>query len=104
MPAPRSVRKQTATTMRRITLAVPERRSRRQRRRPGGRRIDMRATLRQARRTGGHAFRLIGRNPAARPRRLVALCDISGSMEPYARAMIQLLYYAAGGACAEVST
>ena len=93
-----------AAMMRRITLALPERRSRRQRRRPGGRRTDMRATLRQARRTGGHAFRLIGRDPARRPRRLVALCDISGSMEPYARAMIQLLYCAAGGARAEVFT
>jgi len=91
-----------ATLMRRLTLAVPERRSRRQRRRPGGRSTDMRATLRQARRTGGHAFRLIGRTPARRPRRLVVLCDISGSMEPYARAMIQLLYCAAGGAGAEV--
>jgi uncharacterized protein with von Willebrand factor type A (vWA) domain len=93
-----------AALMRRITLALPERRSRRQRRSPGGRRTDMRATLRLARRTGGHAFRLIGRNPALRPRRLVALCDISGSMEPYARAMIQLLYCAAGGAGAEVFT
>ena len=92
------------TLMRRLTLSVPERVSRRQRRRPGGRRIDMRATLRQARRTGGHAFRLIGRTPATRPRRLVALCDISGSMEPYARAMIQLLYCAAGGVGAEVFT
>lgn len=90
--------------MSRLRLAVPERVSRRQRRRPGGRRIDMRATLRQARRTGGHAFRLIGRTPATRPRRLVALCDISGSMEPYARAMIQLLYCAAGGTGAEVFT
>src|SRR6185437_3442959 len=90
--------------MRRLTLALPERVSRRQRRRPGGRRTDMRATLRQARRTGGHAFRLIGRTPATRPRRLVALCDISGSMEPYARAMIQLLYCAAGGVGAEVFT
>src|SRR6202035_4148620 len=36
--------------------------------------------------------------------RLVVLCDISGSMEPYARAMIQLLYCAAGGARAEVFT
>ena len=62
----------------------------------------MRSTLRQARRTGGHAFRLIGEVPARRPRRLVVLCDISGSMEPYARAMIQLLYCAAGGAGAEV--
>jgi len=93
-----------AILMRRLTLAVPERLSRRQRRRPGGRRTDMRATLRQARRTGGDAFRLIGRIPARRPRRLVVLCDISGSMEPYARAMIQLLYCAAGGAGAEVFT
>ncbi len=93
-----------ATLMRTLMLAVPDRLSRRQRRRPGGRRTDMRATLRQARRTGGHAFRLIGRTPARRPRRLVVLCDISGSMEPYARAMIQLLYCAAGGAGAEVFT
>jgi uncharacterized protein with von Willebrand factor type A (vWA) domain len=88
--------------MRQLTLAVPARRSRRHRPGPGGRRTDVRATLRQARRTGGHAFRLIGRVPASRPRRLVVLCDISGSMEPYARAMIQLLYCAAGGARAEV--
>jgi uncharacterized protein with von Willebrand factor type A (vWA) domain len=93
-----------ATLMRRIILALPERRSRRQRRRPGGRRTDMRATLRQARRTGGDAYRLIGRVPARRQRRLVVLCDISGSMEPYARAMIQLLYCATGAAGAEVFT
>ena len=91
-----------ADLMRAVTLAVPERRSRRERSRPGGPRTDMRATLRQARRTGGHAFALIGRSPARRPRRMVVLCDISGSMEPYARAMIQLLYCAAGGARAEV--
>lgn len=93
-----------ADLMRQLTLSVPERQSRRQRRRPGGRHTDLRSTLRQARRTGGHAFRLIGRTPARRPRRLVVLCDISGSMEPYARAMIQLLYCAAGGARAEVFT
>jgi uncharacterized protein len=91
-----------AAAMRQITLAVPSRRSRRRKPRPGGRRTNMRSTLRQARRTGGHAFRLIGEVPARRPRRLVVLCDISGSMEPYARAMIQLLYCAAGGAGAEV--
>jgi uncharacterized protein len=90
-----------AGLMRRITLAVPLRRSRRQRRRRGPH-VDMRSTLRQARRTGGDPVRLIGRAPARRPRKLVVLCDISGSMEPYARAMIQLLYCAAGGARAEV--
>ncbi len=87
-----------AGLMRRITLAVPLRRSRRQRRRRRGPHMDMRSTLRQARRTGGDPVRLIGRAPARRPRKLVVLCDISGSMEPYARAMIQLLYCAAGGA------
>jgi uncharacterized protein len=91
-----------ASLMRAVTLAVPQRRSRRERRRPGGPRIDLRSTLRQARRTGGHAFALIGRTQERRPRRLVVLCDISGSMEPYARAMIQLLYCAAGTARAEV--
>jgi uncharacterized protein len=90
--------------MRSITLSVPVRRSRRERRRPGGPRTDLRSTLRQARRTGGYAFRLLSRAPTWRPRRLVVLCDISGSMEPYARAMIQLLYCAAGGARAEVFT
>ena len=93
---------QLATLMRRISLAVPLRRSRRPRRRPGGPHTDLRSTLRQARRSGGDVFRLISRAPARRPRRLVVLCDISGSMEPYARAMIQLLYCAAGGASAEV--
>jgi uncharacterized protein len=90
--------------MRSITLAVPMRRCRREHRRPGGPRTDLRSTLRQARRTGGYAFRLISRAPSRRPRRLVVLCDISGSMEPYARAMIQLLYCAVGGARAEVFT
>jgi uncharacterized protein len=88
--------------MRSVSLAVPLRRSHRDRRRPGGPRADLRSTLRRARRTGGQAFELIGRSPARRPRRMVVLCDISGSMEPYARAMIQLLYCAAGGARAEV--
>ena len=90
--------------MRKLTLAVPLRRSRRPRRTPHGRQTDLRSTLRQARRTGGHPLRLARRAPVREPRRLVVLCDISGSMEPYARAMLQLLYCAAGGAQAEVFT
>jgi uncharacterized protein len=90
--------------MRKLTLAVPLRRSRRPRRTPHGRRTDLRSTLRQARRTGGHPLRLARQAPLLEPRRLVVLCDISGSMEPYARAMLQLLYCAAGGAQAEVFT
>ncbi len=93
-----------AGLMRELTLAVPLRRSRREHPAARGRRTDLRSTLRQARRTGGHPLRLARRTPALRPRRLVVLCDISGSMEPYARAMLQLLYCAAGGAEAEVFT
>jgi uncharacterized protein len=90
--------------MRKLTLAVPLRRSRRPRPTAHGGRTDLRATLRHARRTGGHPLRLARRAPKMEPRRLVVLCDISGSMEPYARAMLQLLYCAAGGAEAEVFT
>ncbi|MDR0342676.1 MAG: VWA domain-containing protein, partial [Nocardiopsaceae bacterium] len=93
-----------AGLMRKLTLSVPHRRSRRQRSTRRGRRTDLRTTLRQARRTGGHPVRLARRAPTLEPRRLVVLCDISGSMEPYARAMLQLLYCAAGGAEAEVFT
>ncbi|MGP7998393.1 MAG: vWA domain-containing protein [Streptosporangiaceae bacterium] len=93
-----------AGLMRELTLAVPLRRSRRHRPTARGRHTDLRSTLRQARRTGGHPLRLARRAPAMRPRQLIVLCDISGSMEPYARAMLQLLYCAAGGAGAEVFT
>jgi uncharacterized protein with von Willebrand factor type A (vWA) domain len=93
-----------ANVMRRLTLATPTRRSRRTRPVAHGSRMDLRATLRRAHRTGGDPARLIRRRARDKPRRLVALCDISGSMEPYARAMLQLLYCASGGARAEVFT
>ena len=58
--------------------------------------MDLRATLRAARGTAGDPVRLARRTRRPRHRRLVALCDISASMDPYARALIQLLYCAAG--------
>jgi uncharacterized protein with von Willebrand factor type A (vWA) domain len=93
-----------ADAMRQLTLATPVRRSRRTRVTSHGHRIDLRATLRRAHRTGADPARLVRRKPRERPRRLVALCDISGSMQPYARAMLQLLYCATGGTRAEVFT
>jgi len=84
-----------AELMRQLTLATPIRPARRFRSGPRGHRLDLRTTLRQARRTAGDPVRLARRERRAKPRRLVVLCDISGSMEPYARAMIQLLYCAA---------
>jgi len=83
---------QLVTLMREITLAVPPRRTRRYRAARDGKRPDLRRTLRLARRSGGEAIRFARRAPRVRPRRLVVLCDISGSMEPYARALLMLLY------------
>lgn len=90
--------------MRRLRLSPPLRRSRRLRPASHGGRVELRATLRRAARAGGDTARLQRRRPGWRPRRLVVLCDISGSMAPYARAMLQLLYCAAGGTQAEVFT
>ncbi len=83
-----------ATLMRELTIAVPPRRTRRYRPHKDGARLDMRRTLRQARRTGGEPVSIARRAVRARPRRLVVLCDISGSMESYARALLQLMYVA----------
>jgi hypothetical protein len=93
-----------ADLMRELELRTPVRRSRRRRRAPAGSRIDLRSSLRRARRTGGYPIRLERTAERVTPRRLVVLCDISGSMQPYARAMLQLLYCAARGPKAEVFT
>ena len=79
-----------------LRLATPVRRSRRHRTSRRGRRIDMRRTLRTSLRTGGDPIRLARRKRREVPRRLVMLCDISGSMEPYARAYLQFLSCGAG--------
>jgi uncharacterized protein len=83
-----------ATLMRELVIAVPPRRTRRYRPKKDGARLDMRRTMRQATRTGGEPVRIARRAVRVRPRRLVVLCDISGSMEPYARAVLQLMYVA----------
>jgi uncharacterized protein len=82
--------------MSRLHLAAPLRRTRRYERGRRGERIDMRRTLRTSLRTGGDPIRLARRRRRIAPRRLVLLCDISGSMEPYARAYLQFLTCAAG--------
>ena len=82
--------------MARLEVATPLRRTRRHEKGRHGRRIDMRRSLRASLRTGGEPIRLAHRRRRVAPRRLVMLCDISGSMEPYARAYLQFLTSAAG--------
>ena len=85
-----------------LELAAPRRRSRRRRRARRGEHLDLRRTLRGSLRTGGDPMTLARRTRRTRPRRLVLLCDISGSMDAYARAYLHLLTSAvASGAPAE---
>jgi uncharacterized protein with von Willebrand factor type A (vWA) domain len=55
-------------------------------------RHDRRRTLRGALRTGGEPVRHRFRRKGNRPRRVVLLCDISGSMGPYSRALLRFMH------------
>ena len=60
-------------------------------------RPDLRRTVRGALRSGGEPVRRAFLEPSQRPRRVVLLCDISGSMEPYARALLRFVHAAVAG-------
>ena len=62
-----------------------------------GSRHDMRATVRDALATSGEPLHLRRRRRSARQRRLVVLLDISGSMDPYSRAMLRFMHAALVG-------
>ncbi|HSK99081.1 MAG TPA: VWA domain-containing protein [Rubrobacteraceae bacterium] len=55
-------------------------------------RHDPRRTLRGAMRTGGEALRHRFRRARIQPRRVVLLCDVSGSMAAYSRALLRFLH------------
>jgi uncharacterized protein with von Willebrand factor type A (vWA) domain len=61
------------------------------------RRPDLRRTVRAAMRAGGEPMRRHHLQPSTRHRRLVLLLDVSGSMEPYARALIRFVHAAVAG-------
>ncbi|HEY7107462.1 MAG TPA: VWA domain-containing protein [Acidimicrobiia bacterium] len=81
-----------------LRLAGALRRSRRRQvsRRHRGK-PDLRRTVRRALRTGGEPVHRAFFEPSARPRRIVLLCDVSGSMEPYARGLVRFLHAAVVG-------
>jgi uncharacterized protein with von Willebrand factor type A (vWA) domain len=78
--------------MSRMKVVTPQRPSRRRRRHPRGDAIDLRASIRRARRTGGDPASLVRRRVTERRRRVVLLADVSGSMEAYSRAYLYLLH------------
>ena len=58
---------------------------------------DLRRTVRRALRSGGEPVALLRRGPGERPRRLVLLVDVSGSMAAYARTLVRFAHAAATG-------
>jgi uncharacterized protein with von Willebrand factor type A (vWA) domain len=74
------------------------RRSRRRRpsRKSEGR-PDLRRTVRRSLRSGGEPIRRAFSEAGERPRRIVLICDVSGSMEPYSRALLRFLHAAVVG-------
>ena len=76
-------------TMRLPITEIPTRRFRPD---PAGSRADMRATLRAALRHGGDIIPLRRRTRRMRRPPLVILCDISGSMDRYARMLIHFMH------------
>ncbi len=60
---------------------------------PGkGQRLDLRRTLRENMRYQGEVFHLPTITPRYKPRPIVLICDISGSMERYTRIFLHLLH------------
>jgi uncharacterized protein with von Willebrand factor type A (vWA) domain len=84
-----------------LPTVLPSRPSRRRSRRRSGDELDLRAMLRLAHRTAGDPVTAVWRRRRVRPRRLVLIADVSGSMEPYARAYLHLLHGAVRATRAE---
>lgn len=76
----------------RMQLPVKPLKSRRTMADPYGRRPDWRATMRASMRQGGEIHELKMKAQRIRWPRLIALCDISGSMSQYSRAVLHFLH------------
>lgn len=75
----------------RLAKALRDRRSRRQRLSQRGKKLDVRRTIRASLARGGEPMDLFRRRRLDRPLRIVALCDVSGSMTVYSRVFLAFL-------------
>ncbi|MBR8744847.1 CoxE [Nocardiopsis sp. MG754419] len=82
----------------------PRRRGRRRRPRGSGGRVALGPTLARARRTGWEPLELVRERPVRRARRVVVVCDVSGSMRAQSAAYLHLAGSLASTARAEVFT
>ncbi|MFO1317567.1 MAG: VWA domain-containing protein [Burkholderiales bacterium] len=83
---------QVKAMLARLKLPLPERPQRRTRASRRGARVDLRATMRAATGPAGAVAPLAFRARTRRPPPLVVLCDISGSMDRYARMLLHFLH------------
>jgi len=79
-----------------LAASRPKRRSRRLRGDSRGRQLDMRRLVRASLATGGDAVERATRDRIRVPRKLVVICDVSGSMEAYSRALVLFLHALVG--------
>jgi uncharacterized protein with von Willebrand factor type A (vWA) domain len=75
-----------------LRLPLPLVRTRRLAPNRSGRRVDLRASLRETLRGGGDIISLVRSAPRQLHPPLVVLCDISGSMNPYSRMFLHFLH------------
>jgi uncharacterized protein with von Willebrand factor type A (vWA) domain len=78
--------------IRKLTLPLDLRRTRRRRPDPSGPHIDLRATIRASLRSGGEILSIESSRRVTRPPPLVVICDISGSMSRYAQILLHFLH------------
>lgn len=78
-----------------LSARWPRRRTMRREVHRRGKRIDVRASMRSARETGWEVLRLQRTRARYRPRRVVLVCDVSRSMQPYATIYLHLMRAAA---------
>ncbi len=78
--------------MARMSWQLETRESRRLEPAHKGRQVDLKRSLRRALQQGGEITHLHRRRRRAQRRPLVLLCDVSGSMEPYARLLLHFVY------------
>ena len=83
--------------IKRMMWPVTPRRTRRRSARGKGRYLDLRRTVRQSLRHQGELLRLQYEGPKRKPRPIVVLCDISGSMEAYARMLLHFMHAVSEG-------
>ena len=76
---------------RRLGAALRDRRSRRRIAARKGDRLHFRKTIRRSLSTGGEPLKLLRKRRPDRERRIVALCDVSGSMTVYAQVFLAFL-------------